>query len=59
MTEFISTTITEGRAVRMTMDLETLLEIMADIELKKRSDPRAVITLLRVLEKADPALPLL
>lgn len=65
MTEFINATESENfhgshtKGNRGKINLETLMEIMADIELKKRSDPRAVITLLRVLEKTDPDLHLL
>ena len=29
------------------------MEIIADIELRKRSDPRAVVTLLKIMTKAD------
>ncbi len=35
------------------ISFEILIEIMADIESKKRKDPKAVINLLRILKSAE------
>lgn len=45
--------ISDSTSTKNIMSYEILLELMADIEVNKRSDPRAVITLLKILKSSE------